>query len=297
MKIVRSKFESRQYMLRPKFELSHLRDVIPNDVKEHNHDFYEVYFINSGVNFSYMVENQLYALQPGDVLIIDRFDSHRPVIDGSSIYDRILLWISAEYISDLGTAETDLSLCFREALASKKNLLRMDAATLGHFRGVMGKLEKTYFSSNLGDDVLIKSYLAETLVILNRAFKNIREEEVEDDVRSNIVIDKVLQYISDNLSEKITLDGLSDQFYINKYHLLRQFKKNVGYTVYQYIMLKRFLLAEKYLSENMPATEVYHRCGFKNYSTFIQAFTKHYGIPPGQYAKQTIRYNEQAYLP
>lgn len=48
MKIVRSKFESRQYMVRPNFELTHLRDELPGNIKEHAHDFYEVYFMNAG---------------------------------------------------------------------------------------------------------------------------------------------------------------------------------------------------------------------------------------------------------
>lgn len=72
---------------------------------------------------------------------------------------------------------------------------------------------------------------------------------------------------------------------------MRVFKKYVGYTIYQYITLKRFLLAEKYLLEKKSSTEVFLRCGFKNYSTFQKAFTKHYGITPSQYVKKAVKYN------
>lgn len=290
MKIARNPFASRQHMLRPDFELSHLRDVIPTDVDMHVHDFYEIYYLNSGANITYEVEQKTYRLRPGDIVIINSGDAHKPILNKNSLYDRILLWISADYVQELGTEQTDLSTCFGKALHDRKNLLRMQQNSLVAFTQALGKLEKTYNSQAYGDDVYIKAFLAELLVLINRAYMDIPDEEVEDDVTTNKLVDRMLAFIDANLDKDLTLDLLSEQFFVSKYHLMRVFKKYVGYTIYQYIMLKRFLLAEKYLLENRSTTEVFLRCGFKNYSSFQKAFTKHYGITPSQYVKTAVKY-------
>lgn len=295
MKIARNPFESRQHMVRPNFELSHLRDVIPNDVDVHTHDFYELYYLNSGAHVAYEVAGKVYRLRPGDVVIINRDDDHRPVLSSSSLYDRILLWISEAHAAELGTRDTDLRTCFRRALGEGKNLLRMPQEALGAFTQALGKLEKTYNSQNagesFGDDVYLKCFLAEILVLVNRAYMDIPDEEIEDEVTSNKLVDALLAYIDAHLAEEMTLDLLSEQMFVSKYHLMRVFKKYVGYTIHHYITLKRFLLAERYLLEGMAATEVFMHCGFQNYSTFQKAFTKHYGVTPSQYAKKAVRYN------
>lgn len=295
VKIIRNPFESRQHMVRPNFELSHLRDVIPGDVDVHTHDFYELYYLNSGANVAYEVAGRLYRLRPGDVIIINQGDNHKPVLYGNSLYDRILLWISEKHVRELGTRATDLRTCFEKALADGKNLLRMRQEMLGAFTHALGKLEKTYnslgTSDSFGDDVYLKSFLAEILVQINRAYLDIPDEEVEDEMTTNQLVDSLLAYIDGHLAGELTLDGLAEQFFISKYHLMRVFKKYVGYTIHHYITLKRFLMAEKYLGKGMAATEVFLHCGFQNYSTFQKAFTKHYGITPSQYARKAVRYN------
>lgn len=294
MKISRNPFESRQHMVRPHFELSHLRDVIPTDVDTHVHDFYEIYYLNSGGSVAYEVEGRNYRLRPGDVVVINRGDEHRPVLNKGALYDRILLWISAAHVEELGTQQTDLSICFQQALDSGKNLLRMRAEVLGPFTQALGKLEKTYNSQSFGDDVYLKCYLAELLAHLNRAFMDIPEEDVEDEVTTNRLVDGLLEYIDGHLDTELTLDLLSEQFFTSKYHLMRVFKKYVGYTIHQHITMKRFQLGERYLLEGKSGTEVFMRCGFKNYSTFQKAFTKHYGLTPSQFAKKMVKYERNS---
>ncbi len=286
MKIIRSPDKGRQYMLRPNFELSHLRDVLPSkDVEPHKHDFYEIYFINSGI-ISYTVEGKVYKLRPEDILLINRYDLHGPKLDKTAVYDRILLWISREYLQELSTPDTDLSTCFKQAWGCGRNLLRLNQEALGQFKETLAKLERAYFSSNFGDDIKLRCYFSELLVLLNRIFLNIPEEDVEDDIKTNKLIDEVLVYINENLEKDLTLDALAEEFYISKYYLLRKFKKNMGYTIYQYILLKRLHLAEKFLSENVSVMETAFRCGFKSYSTFLRTFTKHYGTTPWRFSQK-----------
>jgi len=59
------------------------------------------------------------------------------------------------------------------------------------------------------------------------------------------VVDAVLHYINEHYSEPLTLDQLSEKFFISKYHLLRKFDAQVGTTVHRYILQKRLLNAKQ----------------------------------------------------
>lgn len=46
----------------------------------------------------------------------------------------------------------------------------------------------------------------------------------------------IREYIRDHLSEKITLDMLSERFYMNKYYLTRLFRREYGMTINDYLL-------------------------------------------------------------
>ena len=54
-------------------------------------------------------------------------------------------------------------------------------------------------------------------------------------MRSNELIFKILVYIDNNIFTKITLDGLAHTFHYNKYYIVKLFKKEIGYTLIDYI--------------------------------------------------------------
>ncbi len=79
---------------------------------------------------------------------------------------------------------------------------------------------------------------------------------------SDQVVDAVLHYINEHYSEALTLDQLSEKFFISKYHLLRKFDAQVGTTVHRYILQKRLLNAKQLLAGGVPPNEVCQYCGF-----------------------------------
>ena len=60
----------------------------------------------------------------------------------------------------------------------------------------------------------------ELLVALNRA---VAEAAVQPaDCTCDRVVDQVVEYINEHYNEPLTLDDLSERFFISKYHLLRK---------------------------------------------------------------------------
>ena len=84
------RFDPRQVMHRPDFEIFHYHDPKMREVPLHHHDFYEVYYFLSG-KVDYLVEGRTYTLLPEDVLLISPMELHRPAVAPDRAYERIVL--------------------------------------------------------------------------------------------------------------------------------------------------------------------------------------------------------------
>ena len=131
------------------------------------------------------------------------------------------------------------------------------------------------------DSLFQRTYLLQFLIFLNR---EIAEESIHfvNTNRCNKKIVEIIQYINNHLTEEINIDSLSEGFYISKYHMMRQFKAETGYTIGNYINQKRLLLAREMLKQGEPVTKVYLDSGFKEHSTFVRAYKQMYGEVPSK---------------
>ena len=89
-----------------------------------------------------------------------------------------------------------------------------------------------------------------------------------------------MEYIHDNLHHDITLEELSAQTHLSKYHFLRVFKKNIGLTPHQYIIIERIQKAKELVLKGKSLGEVGFDVGFSDQSHFIRNFRKIYGYSP-----------------
>lgn len=94
----------------------------------------------------------------------------------------------------------------------------------------------------------------------------------------------VLNYISENLTEKIPIDTLSRKAYLSRNMFFRMFKEQFGISPLDYINRERIKLAKHLLAENNSTiADVSLRCGFSDANYFVRLFHKIEGITPGMY--------------
>ncbi|WP_133013930.1 AraC family transcriptional regulator [Clostridium cuniculi] len=276
-----STFSSRQVMNSEDFEFFHYSDNVPINVEYHNHDFYEIFFFISG-KVKYVIEGKTYTLKPNDILLTNNKELHKPIIENGMNYERIIIWISPSFVKTIENNETDLTLCFDSSSKHHHNLLRPNIDLFHVINKIYEKLEKACSSNDYGDKLLRKVYITELLIYLNRAYFD-TSKEIDIDIEHNSKISDVLQYINENLCEDLSLDTLSKKFYISKYHLSRQFKQYVGFTIHQYIMKKRLIIAKIHLHDGASINSAYIYSGFNNYQNFIKAFKDEFGLSPKKY--------------
>lgn len=273
------RFDPRQTMQRETFEVFHYREPRPNTVEVHHHDFYEVYYLLDG-EVEYWVDGRIIRMLPGDLLLINPMELHRPILDEASpIYERIVLWINKEYLESLFSDQTRLSGCFDTKLPTHTHLIRPAASDRSALTARMGDLVREFYSRDFGSDLCAYGLFLQFMVQLNRMAVHTAQEQEEAEQLSPLV-QQALHYIGENLSEELSLESIAGQFYVSKYHLAHAFSREVGVSVYRYIMMRRLLMARQMLSAGESAGQVCRNCGFSDYTSFYRAFRSEYGISP-----------------
>ncbi len=281
MSAVKQEFNPRQVMSRPNFELFHFSDNKPLNVDYHNHDFYEIYYFISG-KVNCVIEGRTYYLKPGDILLINNKEVHRPLIELGKIYERIVVWVHPGYIRGIEQGEINLTACFDDSARHHNNLLRPSNEMFRMIKKIYERLEAVYGSDAYGSATLSRAYITELLVLLNKAYFAMSEGDMAE-VEYNEKISDIIHYINENLCGDLSLDTLAREFYISKYHLSRQFKENVGFTLHQYVLKKRLMNARALLQEGGTVNDSFIRSGFNDYSNFSRSFKGEFGYSPKQY--------------
>ena len=97
---------------------------------------------------------------------------------------------------------------------------------------------------------------------------------------------EIAQYIVANLDEDLTLDAISAHFGIPKFRLHRQFRKELGDTLGQYVLRHRLeRAADALVLHQANVLQIALEVGFANHETFTRAFRRYFGIPPHSFRK------------
>ncbi len=97
----------------------------------------------------------------------------------------------------------------------------------------------------------------------------------------------VLNYLSQNYNQSITLEMLEQTFKMNKFKLQKSFKKNIGLTPLEYLTTIRIENSKKLFYTDAPLVEIALESGFYDQSHFTHSFKKYVGVTPGSYKKNS----------
>ncbi len=101
------------------------------------------------------------------------------------------------------------------------------------------------------------------------------------------IIRKSLHYIEFNLDNKISLDDLAKLNDVSIPYLARQFKKEVGETIIQYITRLRIETAVKLLNtSSLSIQDIAAYVGILDYNYFTKVFKREIGMSPREYRKK-----------
>ena len=96
-------------------------------------------------------------------------------------------------------------------------------------------------------------------------------------------------FIDKNFDQAITLDTVSKEACISKFHLIRSFKKLYGVTPYQHLTFLRIQKAKELLQTNVSITTACYHLGFESPTSFSALFKKIAGKTPAEFKKSKTK--------
>jgi AraC-like DNA-binding protein/uncharacterized cupin superfamily protein len=258
-------------------EAFYIHDKALPSFEYHYHDFYKLLIHIQG-DVRYLIEGKEYALAPGDTILINPGEIHKPSMHNNTIYERIIAYISDTFFEKLASYDTDLKQCFTLAKTKQSHLVRSNSsqAMLNQITEVM---KSTFITTDYGNHLLRRIKIEEYLIIVNR----ILNFEDNSFIQPTIANEKVLQaidFINQNIDKDLCIEYIASNLFVHKSYLMHLFKKETGHTIGKYINEKRLFLSNQYIQAGKTMTEACYLAGFQNYGTFYYAYKKKYGNSP-----------------
>ena len=265
------------------FRLFHLKDSRAPKLDYHYHEFDKLILLLGG-KVTYVVEGVTYFLRPWDVLLVQHNMIHRPVIDPSEPYERVVVWLGREWLADRSDPGEALDACFHTTRERGFHLLRTGPERRLEYMKDIQRLEEALRSREFAAGRFADTLCQQLLIGVNRDILRSRTaQEERDSYRVDPKIEEILKYIAAHLEEELTVESLSKRFYLSRYYLMHRFKAVSGYTGHQYTSQKRLLRAGELIRSGMPVMKAAEQVGFSEYSTFLRAFQNTFHMSPREF--------------
>ncbi|WP_326831220.1 AraC family transcriptional regulator [Anaerococcus porci] len=241
----------------------------------HFHPFTEFYFIIDG-NGKFSIEDKMIDVKKDDFLIINSNVGHSIY---SSKDDENLIYVSFG-VDSIFVKSVDNN----ENLEEDKYYYNSIDEMKDYFLNSFNDINNEFNSKDPYSKSMANAKASEFVITLLRNLSD--EFKITNDIKINKQIDYIKNFIDNNYSEDIRLENLSKMAYMNKFHLISEFKQNYRVTPIEYLILKRIEVTKNLLiSTNHSMEEISSIVGFNSQSYFNQVFKKKVGITPSQFRK------------
>ena len=253
---------------------SEMGDDLARKFEMHSHSEFEIYFNLSG-DVSFMVENTVYPILPGSMIISRPNEWHSCIYNSDAAHKFYWILISCDNPQGIFKKFTD-----REK--GKENLILLSEKEQKKFI----TLCDFFFKKEISQIDLTLSALEMISLINNAQVSDISSQN--DFIDNDILIS--LKYINEHFKERISAKDIASSANISVNTLERKFIRSLKVSPMKYLKKRRFLNAVNLLKEGMAVQEVFDKSGFADYSHFISEFKSIYGMTPLKYKK--IYFNE-----
>lgn len=280
-------YEKQGYLLED-FRLFHLRSAQGVRSEYHYHEFCKMLLLRSGSG-SYWIEGRQYVLQPGDVVFVGDGCPHRPEFSPDDPYERVILYISPAFLRQNSTPDCDLTVIFDGG-----QVLRPDGNAARQLWHLAENLENELSQDDYGGVIISRGLLLQLTVEASRLLRQGNALEPGTTAPKSGRVRAIMDYIDSHLTEDLTVESISEAFYVSKFHMMRLFQNATGTGIHNYIIQRRLELARELISRGSSATEACFRSGFGTYSSFTRAYGKHFGTTPTGRKYNALRREEYA---
>lgn len=256
----------------------------PNTLLHHYHDCYELYYLYAGERY-YFIQDKTYHVTGGSFVMINPYEIHRTGNLGSFGYDRMLIHFNRALLEDYWKVDPTIDL-YRN-LEENIHIISLDPQEQIFVETLLHTMEEEYHHAHRQENSRIKLALIQLLLFLNGRTPGIRNEAPHHIGTTQKTIFEIVGYINNHYAEALTLESISEKYYLSKFYFSRSFKENTGFSFTQYLNNVRIKEAKRLLiTTSLTVNEIGACVGFQSNTHFGRVFRQITGVCPSSYKKE-----------
>lgn len=250
-----------------------------------SHNFWEMVYVDAG-QVEIRANNREYCLKQGEIAFHKPNEFHTLKADGKTAANVFVISF----------------VCSSEAMKFFKNKVTAVPAKLRKYISTIIEESEQSFNlmsvsdvklqmkedSPIGGQQMIRTHLEQFLIML------IRSEQQSEGLRifptkesmENHLVGQMIQMIDDNLYGKISVEEICTALNYSRAYLSKIFKASSGFTVLEYITLRKIQEAKKLIrEETYNFSQISDKLAFDNPHYFSRVFKRITNMTPSEYKK------------
>ena len=277
---IENKLNGKKYKL---LQMSHIfrankQELCNDDLYQHEHAFSELFFVTGGTGKMLIAGDEI-EISEGDLLVVNASLPHIEV--GEREFSYYCLGVtSLRFPTTINTCKIHLGAKWTEILGWLDAMYEALATDCEFSKEIVAA-----YLQLLIVHICASGFWEDGLVAFS-----INKVQLEPVSRTKTSPGEIARaYIDANLREDITLEQLSSIAFVSKQHLMRQFKKYMGYSPIQYQKRKRVTLSCYNLMHRRDSiTQISNYVGFKSTYAYIKFFKSVTGYTPQEFREKYI---------
>ncbi|KQY94348.1 hypothetical protein ASD24_01960 [Paenibacillus sp. Root52] len=252
----------------------------------HFHDWIEINYMYDG-SCTQIINNNIYSLQKGQILLVDSDTVHRiEPLGESDILINIIIrkeYFNSNFFNRI-SADSPLSSFFINSITegnAHDSFILFPSENSRRLPVFMNEFFCEWFDPCSRSGEMLDSLFSLIMMELIHVYENDSDKQDNRLKKSPIVL--ILRYIEENY-KNCTLSSTAAHFNINANYLSSQLKKHTGMSFMGLLHQQKIRFAKTLLiSSNMSVTEVANYVGYENVSFFYKKFNSICGCSPKEY--------------
>ena len=265
----------------------------------HFHKNYEI-ILFMGDNATINIENRVYAVEKGDLFLLNDSEYHKTVGERDAPYRRYVLMFDPCLFRQLREVlRYDFLVFFEnrpENFIHKVNLSGSNLMQVIKIFDEIGALHS--ISGDSASQATITLRIVDLLMLVQNMFsffsRNVKPGTFcemtnitfASPEKSKDRIAGIKEYIENHIDQPLGLEELANRFFVNKHYLSHYFKKETGFSISEYIKNQKVSAAKRLLKNGLTVTQTALALGFNSDSYFIGVFKQMTGTTPKKYVME-----------
>lgn len=237
------------------------------------------------------IEGKKYTIEQDDLILLKPSELYRCTVTDRIYHERLVLYCNESLLKSFSEA----GKCLLEPFYTRKDGFenKIPAAFI-KARGINGKIQELLTTATKHDEISRIVSVCKVIEILASLHPAITDASLRSGFQTaaNPLINDIIAYINQNFRHEIHLDDIAYMFYVDKYHISRLFREQVGVTLWNYVIFRRLTAVNDLIRADTPVEEACFRAGFQNYSNFFRLYKKHMQMTPTQFKKRLNAHKE-----